>query len=186
MTSKGFTTALLALGLGACGDGGDAPLVAEEILRLNSEANQVVIGLDHYVTSEGIRRAHVEADTAFFLEDKALVELRVMKVTFYNAMGEVTSILTSREGTYEWDSGNMVAQTDVVVRNPVEGRRIETSILYYDRAADRIWSDAPTQMIEADGTVVEGSAFESNSRMDQADLTSARLVRPAGETQSEH
>ncbi len=108
-----------------------------------------------------------------------------MKVTFYNAIGEVTSILTSREGTYEWDSGNMVARTDVVVRNPVEGRRIETSILHYERAADRIWSDAPTQMIEADGTVVEGSAFESNSRMDQADLTSARLVRPAAEMQSE-
>jgi LPS export ABC transporter protein LptC len=185
MTRAGFLTVALALGLYACGDGGDAPLVAEEILRLNSEANQIVIGLDHYVTSEGIRRAHVEADTAFFLENQALVELRIMKVTFYNAMGEVTSILTSREGTYEWDTGNMVAETDVVVRNPVEGRRIETSILYYERAADRIWSDAATKMIEADGTVVEGTAFESNSRMDQADLTSARLVRPGTETRSE-
>jgi LPS export ABC transporter protein LptC len=177
--------ATLAVGLSACRDTGEPPLVAEEILQLNSEANQVVIGLEHYVTSEGVRRAHVLADTAFFLEDQSLVELRGMQVTFYHTTGDTSSVLTSRDGTYDWETGDMTATHDVVVVNPREGRRVETSVLYYDRAMDRIWSDAFTKMIEVDGTVVEGTAFESDSRMDQIDLTSPRLIRPGAETQPE-
>ena len=170
------------MGLGfflvACGESGEPPLVAEEILQLNPRANQVVFGMDHYMADEGIRRAHVKADTAFFIEDESLVELRVMEVTFFNAEGDTTSVLTSREGTYDWDTGNMTANIDVVVVNPRENRRVETSVLNYNSSLDRIWGDQPTTITEADGTVIEGTAFETNSRMDRVDLTSAHIVRP--------
>ncbi len=169
----------------SCRESGEPPLVAEEILQLNSEANQVVFGLEHYVTTGGIRRALVEADTAFFLEGRSLVELRTLRVTFFNANGEETSVLTSREGTYDWESGDMTATTDVVVVNRAEGRRIETSVLHYSRYEDRIWSDEYTTMTEADGTVVEGTAFDSDSRMERIDLTSPRLTRPGVERSSE-
>jgi LPS export ABC transporter protein LptC len=162
----------------ACGESGEPPLVAEEVLQLNPDANQVVFGLEHYVTADGIRRALVEADTAFFLEGRPIVELRVLRVTFYNLDGEETSVLTSREGTYDWDNGDMTAKVDVVVVNRVEGRRLETSVLYYVRPEDRIWSDEHTTMIEADGTTIEGTSFESDSRMEQINLTSPRLTRP--------
>jgi hypothetical protein len=175
----------VATWLVACGEGGEPPLVAEEILRLNEAANQVIFGLDHYVTSEGVRRAHVQADTALFLEGKPLVELRMMHVTFFDTAGDTTSILTAREGTYDWNSGDMMAKRDVVVLIPREGRRVETSVLYFDRAGDRIWGDEPTRMFEADGTVMEGTAFETNSRMDRIDLTSPRLLRPASQPQGE-
>lgn len=183
---KAPVSALLAVPLlAACADRGETPLVAEEILQLNAQANQVVIGLEHNVASEGIRRAHVVADTAFFIEDQTIVELLVMQVTFFDATGQVTSILTARMGTYDWDTADMVAEEDVVVINPAEGRRIETSVMYYNRAEDRIWSDAPTQMYEADGTIVEGSAFESNSGLDEVQLTSARLVKPTAPSQNQ-
>ena len=182
MDKRALAAVTVATALVACGEGSEAPVVAEEILQLNAEANQVVIGLEHYVASEGIRRAHVVADTAFFLENKSIVELRVMQVTFFDATGRVTSILTSRRGTYDWDSSDMEAEENVVVLNPREGRRIETSVMYYNRAEDRIWSDAPTKMFEADGTIVEGSAFESNSGLDEVNLTSARLIRPGAQT----
>lgn len=182
----GATVMLLATPfLISCNDSGEVPLVAEEILQLNTEANQVVIGLEHYMTSEGIRRAYLVADTAFFLEEESTVELRIVLVTFYDRMGQVTSILTSREATYDWDTGDMVAEKDVVVLNPHEGRRIETSIMSYDRAEDRIWSDAPTKMFEADGTVVEGTAFQSGPGLAEVELESARLVKPAEEPQGE-
>ncbi len=170
-----------SLGLLSCGEGGEPPLVAEEILQLNPEANQVVFGLEHYVTTDGIRRALVEADTAFFLENRSLVELRELQVTFYNASGEETSVLTSREGTYDWQNGDMTARTDVVVINRAEERRIETSVLNYRRDEDRIWSDESTTMYEADGTVIEGTAFESDSRMERIDLSSPRLTRPGSQ-----
>ena len=173
---------LVIIGLGfslvACSESGEPPLVAEEILQLNPRANQVVFGMDHYMAVEGIRRAHVKADTAFFIEDESLVELRVMEVTFFDAQGDTTSVLTAREGTYDWNTGNMTANIDVVVVNPRENRRVETSALNYDTSLDRIWGDQPTTITEADGTVIEGTAFETNSRMDRVDLTSMHIVRP--------
>lgn len=179
MRTRSWLAALALSGTVACGEDGETPLVAEDILQLNAEANQVVIGLEHYVTTGGVRRAHIVADTAFFLEDKSLVELRVMQVTFYDARGQVSSILTARDGTYDWSSGDMIAERDVVVLNPREERRVETSVMHYDSAEERIWSDAATKMFESDGTVVEGTAFTSDSGMDQVELTSARLVKPA-------
>jgi LPS export ABC transporter protein LptC len=178
MFARGLAALCLAFCPLACGERGEPPLVAEEILQLNPDANQVVFGLEHYVTADGIRRALVEADTAFFIEGRPVVELRVVRVTFYNEDGEETSVLTSQEGTYDWDNGDMTARTDVVVVNRAEGRRLETSVLYYLRPEDRIWSDEHTTMIEADGTIIEGTAFESDSRMEQINLDSPRLTRP--------
>lgn len=165
----------------ACGESGEPPLVTEDVLQLNPHASQVVFGLEHYVTADGIRRALVEADTAFFLEGQTIVELRVLRVTFYSADGEETSVLTSREGTYDWDNGDMTANIDVVVENRAEGRRLETSVLYYLRPEDRIWSDKHTTAIYADGTIIEGTAFESDSRMELINLDSPRLTRPGSQ-----
>lgn len=178
-------TALCAAILVGCRDSGEPPIVAEEVLQLNERADKVGFGVEHHVTSQGIRRATVVADTAYFIEQEGIVELRQMQVTFYGESGEVTSILTAREGVYDWNSGDMTAETDVLVINPEEGRRIETSILQYDASDDRIWSDAPTAMTEADGTVVEGTAFRSDSSMDDIEITSARMVRPGSQPEPE-
>lgn len=170
---------VLTLALVGCGEESEPPLVAEDILRLNEEAKQVIFGLEHYVTEEGIRKAHIVADTAFNIEERSTIELRRMQVTFFDAEGTVTSILTADHGTYQYNTGNMTARQNVVVLNPSEGRRLETSVLNYNRSQDRIWSEERTRMHEPDGTVVEGTAFESDSSMEQIDLTSARLIRPA-------
>ncbi len=174
--------ATLSLALGACGEESEAPLVAEEILRL--ETDQVVLGLEHYMTTDGVRRAHLLADTAFFLQDENSVDLRSVQLTFYETSGSVTSILTAETGTYDWETGDMVARGNVVVLDPEEGRRIETSVMHYARERDRIWSDQATTMHEPDGTVVEGTAFESDASLDQVDLTSGRLRRPPAEGSS--
>lgn len=174
----------LAIALTACSESGDPPLVAEDVLQLNQEANQVVFGLTHWVTSEGVRRARVEADTAFFIEGEATVELRMMRVLFFDVCGDTTSILTAREGEYDWNTQNMVAERDVVVVNPKDGRRVETSVLHYNRTEDRIWGDQPTKIYE-DGMVTEGTAFETDSRMDRVQITSPRVVRPGTQPQRE-
>lgn len=184
MWRRYLLTVLLGCGLAGCRERGEPPIVGVEILQGHEEASQVLFGLQHYMASEGIRRAKVVADTGYIQEDESLVELRVMEVTFYDTRGEVSSILTAREGTYDWDTGDMTARHDVVVVDPVDDERLETSVLYYERLTDRFWSDQPTKMFRADGTVVEGSTFESNSAMDDVILTSPRFVRP-GEEQAE-
>jgi LPS export ABC transporter protein LptC len=162
----------------ACGESGEPPLVAEDILQLNRDANMVFFGFESYVTADGIRRARVEADTAFWLGGRPIVELHGLRVTFYNAEGEETSVLNSAEGTYDRDNGDMTAEGEVVVVNRAEGWRLETSMLYYLPPEDRVWTDKHTTMIKADGTIIEGAAFESDSRMEQISLDSLLLTRP--------
>ncbi|NIR42984.1 MAG: LPS export ABC transporter periplasmic protein LptC [Gemmatimonadetes bacterium] len=185
MRAAAAAIAGLLLALAACSDSNEAPLVAEEILRLNERANRVAIGLEHYVASEGIRRAKVVADTAFFIEEESLIELRDMEVTFYDEDGKETTFLTAREGTYDWETGNMTARHDVVVVKREEGRRIETSVMYYERPEDRIWSDVRTTMYEEDGTIVEGTSFTSNSGMDRVELTEPSVIRRGSQPRSE-
>ncbi len=175
--------ALLLLVLTSCRDSGEPPVVDEDILQSVADANQVLFGSQHYISSGGMPRANVEADTAFILEDQGLVKLRDVRVTFFDSSGDTTSVLTSRNATYDWNSGDMTAENDVLVVNAREGRRIETSVLYYNQTEDRIWSDQDTRMIEADGTVVEGTAFESKSDMKEVDLTSAVMTRPGVQRQ---
>ncbi|MGD8869289.1 MAG: hypothetical protein PVI01_16840 [Gemmatimonadales bacterium] len=170
--------AVLAVGLTACGESGEPLLVTDDMVQLTQEANQVVLGGTMWVTSDGVRRAQVVADTAFIIDEKATVELRVMTIVFYGEVGDTTSILTSREGEYDWYSQNMVARGDVVVLNPKDGVRVETSVVYYDGLEDRIWGDQPTKMWEADGALVEGTAFETDPRMDRVELAAPSMVKP--------
>jgi LPS export ABC transporter protein LptC len=180
MGSRVFWVTALVFSALSCQDSGEPPLVAEEILQLNPEASQVVFNMQHHMDSEGVRRAYVEADTAYYLENQSLVELRVLKVTFYDSNGAEASILTSKEGRYDWGTGDMIAKVDVVVQNS-KGERIETTVLNYNRIRDRLWSEEPTRMMYADGTIIEGTAFESDSRMEVIELTSATMVRPGSQ-----
>ena len=71
------------------------PLVACEDVETTTVADEFMQGIDapvafgmvSYITSQGVREARVEADTAFTFADSAKVDLRVMRVTFYDEMG---------------------------------------------------------------------------------------------------
>src|SRR5712691_12240402 len=78
-------------------------------------ADQVLLGMSHYVMDAGIQRAHVRADTAYFYSPAQTAELRNVHITFYDTRGAETSTLTSRQGTYHWRSGDMEARGNVVV-----------------------------------------------------------------------
>src|SRR5512147_1945498 len=82
-------------------------------------ADQVLVDMDHYVTGDGIVRARVRADTAYFYQNSQSAELRNVHVTFYGTDGAETSTMTAREGTYHWGTGegtgDMEGRGNVVV-----------------------------------------------------------------------
>ncbi|HXG97549.1 MAG TPA: hypothetical protein VNJ06_10630, partial [Gemmatimonadales bacterium] len=73
------------------------PVTATQVVL--DSADQVLLGMSHYVTELGVLRARVRADTAYFFSNTQRVELRNVHVTFYDVAGNPTSTLTSREGT---------------------------------------------------------------------------------------
>jgi len=150
--------ALCSLLLGvACKSG--TPVTATQAVL--DSADQVLIGMTHYVTDAGVLRARVRADTAYFFSNTQRAELRNVHVTFYDEMGRPTSTLTSREGTHHWRTGDMEARGNVVVIRDKDGGTMRTEAMYYSQVRNEVSSD---QAFVFDGPDrhIEGEGFTSD------------------------
>ena len=136
-------------------------------------ADQVLLGMSHYVTDAGIQRAHVRADTAYFYSPAQTAELRNVHITFYDPRGAETSTLTSREGTYHWRSGDMEARGNVVVVR-TDGATLRTEVLRYNQARNQVTSDNPF-VFDEPTRHIEGEGFTSDP-----DFKVVTAIRPKG------
>ena len=76
----------VALVAAACSAGDQGPVAGEEYARL--KADNVVVGLEQFVTKDGIRQAVLRADTGFVFEETSRVELAKVHLTLFRATGE--------------------------------------------------------------------------------------------------
>ncbi len=180
MRSGGLVLALAAAGLVACGGMDTPPTTATA--AVGDSADQVLYGLKHNLTTDGVLRAHLEADTAYFYQGPQRADLRGVKVIFYSPQGVETSTLTSDSGTYDWRTGNMEARGNVVAVTP-DKRRLTTSLLRYDRRNDQI-SGPNAFVFDAPDRHLEGESFTSDPEFKNVVATKPRrgLVRPQRDT----
>ena len=159
-----------AVGTGACRDGARPT----QTVAMADTADQVLFGMSYYVTVEGVRRARVEADTAYFYTPTQSAELRVVKVTFFDPQGAESSTLTCREGTYRWRTGDMEGRGDVKVIT-TEGKRLDTPVLRYYQNRDEVESDTTFTYFSPPSEHVVGEGFISDPN-----FRSMRVKRPRG------
>ncbi len=124
-------------------------------------ADQVLIDMSHYITGDGVVRARVRADTAFFYQASQTAEMRNVHITFYDLEGRETSTLTAHEGTYFWSSGDMVGRGNVVVVGAGDGRTLRSEVMRYHQANNQVSSDQAF-VFNAPGRHVEGDGFTSD------------------------
>ncbi|MDP3909740.1 MAG: LPS export ABC transporter periplasmic protein LptC [Gemmatimonadales bacterium] len=124
-------------------------------------ADQVLVGMTHFVTETGIQRARVQADTAYFFSPTQRAELRTVHVTFYDLNGAATSTLTAREGTHHWRTGDMEARGNVVVVRNRDGGTMRTEAMKYSQARNEVSSDSAF-VFDAPDRHVEGDGFTSD------------------------
>jgi LPS export ABC transporter protein LptC len=168
-----ITASLVALvGMVACREGQNTPVASDFALGV---VGPVVFGMTSFITVDGVREGRVEADTAYTYQDSAKVDLRVMRVVFYDESGQERATVTGRTGEWNQQTNRMVARGDVVLRVHVDSSRIESAEIFYDPENDRIWSDSATVRTLADGTVTRGTAFESD-----IEFTNVRVLNIRG------
>jgi LPS export ABC transporter protein LptC len=131
----------------------------------------VLFGITHHITIDGILRVRLFADTTYFYQGSQTAELHGVQVEFYSPEGRLSSTVRSREGTYYWRTQEMEARRDVVGTSP-DGRRLETSILRYDRTTEQI-SGPNSFVFDAPDRHLEGDGFTADP-----DLTRIEAVRP--------
>jgi LPS export ABC transporter protein LptC len=149
--------ALITATLNACEDPGARPTAT---IQAPDSADQILEGFTHYVTTDGVRRSRVEADTAYFYEGTQITNLTNPKVTFYDLKGVESSTLTAKRGVYRWQDGSMEAHDNVVVVSP-DGRRLTTQRLRYDSKTNQISTDRQFTF-DREEEHLEGNSFRSD------------------------
>jgi LPS export ABC transporter protein LptC len=144
-----------------------APPVARRSALADS-ADQVMFGAKFNLTDNGLARAEMISDTAYFFDDNTRIELTKVETTFYTASGARDAYLTSNRGTYNNRSGLMIARGDVVVTTE-EGRKLTTPELRYDQASNEISSDSAFVLTEP-GRRLAGVGFRSDPNMQNVQI----------------
>ena len=121
--------ALGCSGFAACNEGGGVK--PSTVVSATDSADQVLYGFVHFLTRNGVREGQVEADTAYFYDPTQTTVLRNMKLVFIDSIGTETATITSKVGTYKWQTGNMTADTNVMLKSH-DGRVLKSEQLFYD------------------------------------------------------
>lgn len=148
----GMTVVVLALG---CGD--ERPTAT---VTAADTADQILIKMSHVVTIDGLQRAKVTADTAYFYSPTQAAELRNVHITFFDEHGAATTNLTCREGTYRWQSGDMEGRGNVRAVT-TDGRTLRTAVLRYNQTRNEVSSDKAF-VFDGPGRHIEGDGFTSD------------------------
>jgi LPS export ABC transporter protein LptC len=149
-----------ALALAACRSDKVAPKVGGS---LADSADQVMFGTRFNLTSDGVLRAELQGDTAFFFDDNTRIELSHPNVTFFTTTGAKNAVLTAKHGQYRTQSGQMIARGDVVV-NSVDGRRLTSPELKFDQNRNEISSDSAFLLTGPDRRLA-GIGFRSDPNL---------------------
>ncbi len=149
-----IVTALLVGLAASCGGedeapGGTAPAVFVE------GVDQVMVGVENFITSNGVRRARLNADTAFTFEQAGRLELRVVAMTFFGEIGDTLGVLTGQRAEYDLESGGVTVRGDVEVVL-TSGERFEAPLLDYVPQANEIRADSGYVLHYPNGAVDRG------------------------------
>lgn len=150
-------TGLVLAALGACKDDAIRPPTTASAA---DSADQVLEGMEHLITTDGVKRTKVVADTAYLYESTQLARLKVVTTTFYDGNGNETSTVTSDSGIYQMRDGGMNAWGHVVAKTP-DGRTLRSAELKYDARSRQISSELPFTYDRADQHL-EGNGFTSD------------------------
>jgi LPS export ABC transporter protein LptC len=157
---------MASLALHGCDEATEPPIAPANPLA--DSADQVMWGVRVMLTDQGINRARLETDTAFFFDQNSRIEMRKVRTTFFDEMGKQSAVLTSREGTYATRAGLTEARGNVVVVS-VDGRRLETEQLKYSPQTNRITSDSAFVLTEPNRRL-DGIGFTSDPNMDNVQV----------------
>jgi LPS export ABC transporter protein LptC len=150
--------------MGGCQDEIPTPVASPELLA--SGADQVMTGLEHVITLNGVKEGVVKGDTAFLYSDSTMAVLVSPVLELFTETGVLRARVTARNGRYNTDTKDLSAYGDVVLVITEGNRRVESSELHYEPGADRIWSDSMTVMNDG-GVVSRGMGFTSDLQFRQ-------------------
>jgi LPS export ABC transporter protein LptC len=114
-------------------------------------AEQVLVGVRTMLTSKGIQRGELMADTAYIYDDQTRFDLRKVRVNFNTETGAPQGTMRADRGIYSTRSEIVEAFGNAVVTF-VDGRSLKSPHLIYKRNVNDISSDTTFEISGPKGT----------------------------------
>lgn len=156
--------------LAACQDQSTRPTA---VAVAADSADQVIYQMTTRGYENGDRRSHVTADTAYVYQAAQKMDLRRLRVVFFDETGKQSSVLTAKAGIYNLANGSLDARGSVFVES-TDGRKLTTEHLVYDKALMRLKSDT-TFVYDSRTEHLRGVGFDSD-----LDFRNVTVIKPTG------
>lgn len=157
--ARSLATALIAtLVVTACKGSKSAPVAAAPTVA--DSADQVFIKASFLMSTAGIQRGRLDADTAYVLDDENRFDLRRSHVTFTTETGAPQGTMDAARGIYNLRTHLLDGKGDVVVKL-IDGRTLKSPHVVYNEASHQISSDTSFTITGPQGTQY-GIGFTSN------------------------
>jgi LPS export ABC transporter protein LptC len=127
-----------ALASVACNDTKQPPVTAGPSVA--DSADQVLFGANFLLTTNGIKRGDLTADTAYVLEETTRFDLRHPFVKFTTETGAPDGTMDAKHGVYSTRTQVLEAWGDVIVKM-VDGRTLRSPHVVYNQITGVLSSD---------------------------------------------
>lgn len=129
---------VVVIAIAACRDSKQPPVVGGPSMA--DSADQVLFGVQYVLTTRGIQRGDLKADTAYVLDDQNRFDLRKAHVVFTTELGAPQGTMDGNRGVYNLRTQILEGWGDVVVKL-VDGRTLKSPHVTYNQITHLISSD---------------------------------------------
>src|SRR5262249_23466147 len=123
---------------------------------------QVLFSTEIFLTTNGVQRADLTADTAFVLEETTRFDLRHPFVKFTTETGTPEGTMEAKHGVYSTRNQILEGGGDVVVKL-VDGRTLRSPHVVYNQVSHVLSSDTSYTITRPGGDMTSGIGFVSTS-----------------------
>lgn len=164
--------AVLVVAVSACNDTKQPPVTAGRTLA--DSADQVLMQANFLLTTKGIQRGDLTADTAYVLEETTRFDLRHVHVNFTSETGAPEGTMEAQRGVYSTRTQILEGWGDVVVKL-VDGRTLRSPHVIYNQVTHQISSDT-TYTLTRGADTQSGKGFTSIQAPGGGGFTSFRCL----------
>ncbi len=142
-----FSTCIIAIA--ACKD--TTPLASTAAPSAADSADQIFINAHSILTTKGVQRAELIADTAFVMDEGTRFNLRNPHVNFTTETGQPEGTMDAQKGVYNSRTQMLEGWGDAVVKF-VDGRKLTSPHVTYNQLTHQISSDTSYTITGPTGT----------------------------------
>jgi LPS export ABC transporter protein LptC len=146
------------LSIAACRD--TTPIAVTKGPTVADSADQVLFVAHYFLSTNGIQRGDLTADTAYVLDDQTRFDLRNAHVKFTTETGAPQGTMDAKRGVYNTRNQILEGWGNVLVKL-IDGRTLKSPHVTYNQITHQISSDT-TYTITRNSDSQTGIGFTSN------------------------